>query len=168
MSRYYCGNNRNSANGRILGTRYKCLKIGIGKGFNMAVDPEYLNDYDPIDIRKIYCGKKNRLPNGYDYMGNAPLCLQKGIGIGKKQKAEGGSSEGGSSDDGGDFIYKNNNLRYFLILFFCILFFTLIYTIKPKFIIKTKNKKKEIIWYKFILFYFIIVIPISFLIFKIF
>lgn len=164
MSGYYCGNDRNSLNGRRLGSRYKCLQIGIGKGRSMPLDPEYLNPYDPIDIRKIYCGKENRLPRGYNYMGNAPLCLQKGIGIGKKQRAE------QERDNGGDNYIDNRNMkfRYFLFFISLVIVFSLFYIAKPSFVMKTdKKKKKKINWYKFIFFYILVMIPISVLIFKI-
>jgi len=39
-------------------------------------------DYEPIDDRRMYCGKQHRLPRGYDYMGNLAQCLQKGVGVG--------------------------------------------------------------------------------------
>ena len=91
MSDIYCGNNAKSndiLNGnKVIGTRYGCLRKGIGKGKNSPVDNNYIGEYQAIDTRKIYCGKSENLPNGYDLMGNLPQCLQKGIGIGKKQKA---------------------------------------------------------------------------------
>ena len=88
----YCGNNSQDpsliAGDVIRGTRYKCLKKGIGVGKNQDVDPKYLGDYAPIDTRKIWCGNSDDLPAGYDRIGNLPHCLQKGIGVGKKQKAQ--------------------------------------------------------------------------------
>ena len=88
----YCGNNRlfpDLVNGTLeLGTRYKCLRKGYGKGFNMPVDPNYLNNqYDPIDRTRLYCGDNPDLPAGYDRHGNLVHCLQRGVGLGKKQKA---------------------------------------------------------------------------------
>jgi hypothetical protein len=87
MTSIYCGNNsldRDLLSGnQLLGTRYGCLRKGIGKGMNSPYDVKYTGDYFPIDQRKIYCGNQNELPNGYDIMGNLPQCLQKGIGIGK-------------------------------------------------------------------------------------
>ena len=91
MSRIYCGNNRENTklkNGNLqLGTRYSCLRKGIGRGLNEPKDPAYAGKYDPIDKRKIYCGNQSTLPDKYDSMGNLPQCLQKGIGIGKHKKA---------------------------------------------------------------------------------
>lgn len=59
----YCGNNRNSKqvkNGNKIGSRYECLKKGIGVGMNLPLDLDYLDEYIPIDSRKIYCGKAPR------------------------------------------------------------------------------------------------------------
>lgn len=66
--------------GQRIGTRYACFKKGVGVGSRMPRPEE--RDYEPIDERRVYCGKKNRLPNGYDYMGNLVQCLQKGVGVG--------------------------------------------------------------------------------------
>ena len=88
----YCGNNKNHSsllNGEAkIGDRYSCLRKGIGMGLSLPKDPEYDNNYEPIDTRKIYCGKKKRLPKGYSSMGSNSQCLQKGIGIGKKKRNE--------------------------------------------------------------------------------
>jgi hypothetical protein len=87
----YCGNNsqhKDLLSGKShLGNRYDCLRKGIGKGMNLPVDSNYLGPYSPIDKRKVYCGKDDNLPDDYDLMGTLPHCLQKGIGIGKLQKA---------------------------------------------------------------------------------
>lgn len=88
MTTIYCGNNAANteltSGNSILGTRYSCLKKGIGRGMNMPPDPTYTGPYIPIDNRKMYCGANTQLPDEYDYMGNLPHCLQKGIGVGKK------------------------------------------------------------------------------------
>jgi|UniRef100_A0A6C0IZG4 hypothetical protein len=80
----YCGNNaldpKLLSGESYLGTNYKCLQKGIMKGKSL---PRYTGDYHKIDTRKIYCGKSVILPGGYDYMGNLPICLSKGIGLGK-------------------------------------------------------------------------------------
>ena len=87
----YCGNNKNSKavkDGKKIGTRYECLKKGIGVGLHLPLDLEYLNEYIPIDSRKIYCGKSPRLPEGYDLLGNSHMCYTKGIGVGRTMKAK--------------------------------------------------------------------------------
>lgn len=88
----YCGNNSLHPSlqdpNTTVGTRFKCMKKGIGAGMNMDIDPDYLQPYAPIDERSIYCGKAEQLPEGYDYMGNLPMCLQRGIGIGKRKRAQ--------------------------------------------------------------------------------
>lgn len=92
MSQIYCGNNAKDsqlvAGNVILGTRYKCLQKGIGKGMSLPHDPNFAGEYEPIDNRTIYCGNSPELPDGYDMMGNLPQCLQKGIGVGKTIKAK--------------------------------------------------------------------------------
>ncbi|MCK4821505.1 hypothetical protein KA005_37410 [bacterium] len=100
-SRYYCGNNQLAEPGKPRGSRYQCFRTGIGRGRNLPYDRQYTEGYNPIDNRKIYCGDKHRtlgeanaaLRPGdapYDYMGNAPMCLQKGVGIGKSIRAREG------------------------------------------------------------------------------
>ena len=158
---YYCGNNRLNRellnNTKILGTRYKCLQIGIGKGLNLPLDNDYLGDYDPIDDTKIYCGKKEELPENYDKFGSLSECLRKGVGIGKRQKA--------LNEDGGDIVLENNYINKYVIYFIIeILLFIILYNFTPKFLKKDKNKRKEIDIYKFIFFYFFV----SFIIFLVF
>ena len=91
MNKIYCGNNALDpellAGDIILGTRYTCLKRGIGQGLHLPLDQKYTRGYEPIDKRRIYCGNKAKLPKSYYSMGNLPQCLQKGIGIGKKKKS---------------------------------------------------------------------------------
>lgn len=87
----YCGNNQNSpkiiSGTHQFGTNYECLRKGIGTGFNMPYDPDYNNDYNPLDDRKYYCGNNPVLPAGYFAVGSPSKCLQIGIGLGKSQKA---------------------------------------------------------------------------------
>ena len=87
----YCGNNnlhQPLIDGEVeLGTRYKCLKKGIGTGLNLPYDSNYALDYEPIDDTRIYCGNNDVLPRNYDRFGNLPQCLQKGVALGKRQKA---------------------------------------------------------------------------------
>lgn len=88
----YCGNNRlntNVVNGTaIIGTRHRCLQKGYGVGFNLPVDMDMLSPYEPISNEKIYCGNNDILPDTYDRFGSLPSCFQKGVGIGKKKRAE--------------------------------------------------------------------------------
>lgn len=83
----YCGNNRRYhgiVNGtHVVGTRYKCLRRGVGIGMNLD-DNEPDTGYEPIDTRRVYCGDRNQLPNGYDMFGSLSQCLQKGVGVGKR------------------------------------------------------------------------------------
>lgn len=89
-SNLYCGNNRldpSILNGtKIIGTRNRCLRLGFGAGYHSPVDPNYTDDYEPIDIRKFYCGDKEILPTGYDAVGNLPICLRKGFGMGVRKR----------------------------------------------------------------------------------
>ena len=86
----YCGNNMldiEVVNGnKVIGTRNKCLRMGFGAGYHSQINPNYRDDYEPIDRRKFYCGDKEYLPNGYDAIGNLPICLRKGYGIGVRTK----------------------------------------------------------------------------------
>lgn len=92
----YCGNNANHPdllNGKkTIGTRYGCLLKGKSFGFEQPVDENFLKPYIPIDKTKKYCGGSNVLPNGYDRFGGLYECYLKGIGVGKKLKAESSKS----------------------------------------------------------------------------
>jgi hypothetical protein len=87
----YCGNNAlhpDLANGRaVIGTKHRCLKKGFGAGYYSPVDLNFLNEYRPIDNRKVYCGNQENVPEGYDRHGNLPSCFQKGFASGKRKKA---------------------------------------------------------------------------------
>ena len=88
----YCGNNRRDPKVRsrrqVIGTRYGCLKKGIGVGLSLPYDPEYTNRFVPVDTRKIYCGDSAELPEGYDLLGSNSMCYHKGVGVGKALKAK--------------------------------------------------------------------------------
>ncbi len=86
----YCGNNGAATNGKPIGTKHQCLKVGIGKGLYLPCERSYGGVYDPIDDRKMYCGDKIDMPPGYDIMGSPSLCLKVGIGLGKAQRAQNG------------------------------------------------------------------------------
>ena len=87
----YCGNNAlhpDLTNGRaVIGTKHRCLRKGFGAGYYSPVDLNFLNEYRPIDNRKIYCGSKENVPEGYDRHGNSPAYFQKGFASGKRKKA---------------------------------------------------------------------------------
>ena len=84
----YCGNNQHIPH---RGTRAACYRKGRGIGLHLPVDPNYDEDnfdYDPIDDRDIYCGNDDQhvlAPN--QIMGRLNWCLSKGIGIGKRIRA---------------------------------------------------------------------------------
>jgi hypothetical protein len=88
----YCGNNANNPsllNGtKVLGTRYSCLQKGRSFGYAQPVDPNFLGPYQPIDTTKKYCGNASILPDEYDRFGNIYECFLKGVGVGKKIKAD--------------------------------------------------------------------------------
>ena len=160
----YCGNNRldeSLLNGSsVIGTRYSCLRKGIGTGLNMKYDSKYNSDYEPIYDTKIYCGDKENLPDNYDSFGNLAQCLQKGVAIGKKQKAMKGEP----------FLYSIFNTKYIyyykfiLWLSLSIIIFTLLYYTKPYFILQNNleniNTNKQIEWSRFFIIYFLIIIPL--------
>jgi hypothetical protein len=158
MSEIYCGNNSlhpDLLNGtKIMGTKYECLKKGIGTGLNAPFDSNYTLPYQAIDDRKIYCGNQAVLPPGYDIMGNAPQCLQKGVGIGKVQRAQQGPNVVNIFND----VLAIRNKKKKILITLCIIIFILMYITKPNFITKLDEKNNIIInWSKFILYYILIV-----------
>ena len=161
----YCGNNRldsDIVNGTSeLGTRYSCLRKGIGTGLYLPLDPKYIGPYEPIDDRKIYCGDREILPNGYDRFGNIAQCLQKGVALGKRQKALRGPPNVMMQ------VFKKK-FKYFIFILICLIIFLLMYFLKPNFVINyDKNNNKIIIWEKFILYYLIFCFVILLLIINI-
>lgn len=88
----YCGNNRQDPSLRngsaVIGTPYGCMLKGRQIGLSQPADPKFLEPYEPIDQRKSYCGEKARLPRGYSHVGKLYECMLKGIGWGKREKAE--------------------------------------------------------------------------------
>ena len=85
----YCGNNARDEgliNGtKVLGTRYQCLKKGVGKGLSEPV-LSYNDEYEPIENLKIFCGNGTILPQNKDRFGTRDECLRKGFAVGQKQK----------------------------------------------------------------------------------
>ena len=87
----YCGNNANNRSvvrgERVIGTRFDCMRKGVGQGLHMPYDSTYLDDYLPIDNTRSYCGTEEKLPEGYDRFGNLHECFVKGVGVGRRNKA---------------------------------------------------------------------------------
>jgi hypothetical protein len=85
----YCGNNARDEGlrdgSKILGTRYQCLKKGIGRGLNEPIFA-YSDEYEPIEDIKVFCGNGNTLPQNKDRFGTRDECLRKGFAVGQKQK----------------------------------------------------------------------------------
>jgi len=144
MANIYCGSNRlNSqlvAGTKTIGTRYQCLRKGIGQGLNMPVDPSYNGPYQPIDPRQFYCGDDAVLPAGYDANGTIQQCLSKGIGIGRLQLAQQAIANGSTWKK----YIKFTPFIGFLVLH-SIFILTVIYT-KPSFFTKEVKGIREIDW----------------------
>jgi len=160
----YCGNNQldpTLINGtHQLGTRYRCFKKGVGVGLNLPYDRKYQGEYQAIDNTRIYCGDKENLPNGYNRFGNISQCLQKGVAIGKRQKALRGEPHIN--------FYKTKKFKYLLFTIISIIIFLILYYTKPDFICEIdENNNKNIIWKNFILYYLIFCIIIFLIIYKI-
>jgi len=144
----YCGNNAlysGLINGtHRIGSNYECLKTGIGIGLNLPLDPSYQGQFQPIDQTNIYCGTRPILPAGYDRLGTPPICLQKGVGVGKSLNNRGIISQ---------------NYNFFLVYILgLIILFLLLYFNKPSFVTKKINNENKIDWYKFIFSYILIYI----------
>ena len=158
MSTIYCGNNAANtellSGNSILGTRYECLKKGIGRGMNMPLDPTYGGQYIPIDERKMYCGTKNDLPKDYDYMGNLPHCLQKGVGIGK-----------GLISGFMGFKTSNEIVVFIFFVVMSVIGFIVLYLTKPSFLVKKDKNNILIDWRKFMGIYIGYLLLLIFLIF---
>ena len=160
----YCGNNRNDPKlihgGYTIGTNYDCLRKGIGLGRGMPYDPRYSNEYNPIDKRKFYCGKSKVLPKkGYFANGSPSICLRKGVGIGKAQRA----SQESKDDSGVSLNFANSYNKpynYFKLipLFIFIITMLLLYITKPRIITKYSEdcNKRVIDKKKFTILTFII------------
>lgn len=158
----YCGNNANNpslTNGtKVLGTRYSCLKKGKTFGYAQPIDPNFLVPYQPIDPTKKYCGNSDILPVEYDRFGNLYECYLKGVGVGKKLKAD---NQPINPNPPPQFSFgkpdKDNNIFIIVLIFLLIVEFILIYYTKPNIIIETdENNQKNINWIKFTSLYFFI------------
>ena len=141
----YCGNNAAFpglvAGTHRQGTRAECLRIGFGKGYHQPYDASYGAAFRPLDNRKIYCGNAANLPAGYDYLGNAPLCLQKGCGLGKAKRAAEGRP------------LLKPLLNVLLLLAAYALLFLVLYLAKPSFVIHPVDDPRvpaQIDWVRFV------------------
>jgi hypothetical protein len=159
MSQIYCGNNAQDldllSGNKVLGTRYKCMRKGVGVGLNSPRDPKFAGAYTAIDTRRIYCGDKPDLPSGYDSMGNLPMCLQKGVGIGKRINA-GNSTTHESSSFYTSIETKQRKTEFYILIFFAIatILFMYLFLKKPLFVIDKRIDNVKIInWYKFMSVY---------------
>lgn len=149
MSKIYCGNNALhddlSSGEKSVGTRYQCFQKGIGKGLRLPLDKNYLGSYQPIDDRKVYCGKKDVLPRTHDIMGNSATCLQKGVGIGKKIRASHSITCASNT--------KLYMIMVSLLVLFAIGIFLYLYYKKPRIILSGPPNKQYMDVKKFIAFY---------------
>ncbi len=86
----YCGGYNSIPSSRHytrIGTRNECLQKGIGVG-------KFMSEAEKKDIKsksrsrtrqnepKLYCGRSNDLPDGYDRFGKRNECLKIGVGVG--------------------------------------------------------------------------------------
>ena len=155
----YCGNNRVNEgllNGsKTLGTRYTCLKRGIGIGLHLPYDREYNGNYEPLYDEKIYCGNQENLPAGYDRFGSLSQCQARGVGVGKKLRAERGYAFRGPR--------KNKYIQMGIIVLIPIAVFLILYLNKPSYItqIDKKTKKVKIAWGKFFIYFLTISVVIE-------
>jgi len=175
MPPIYCGNNAQDDQlldgTRIIGTRHGCMKKGFGKGFNMSYDSKFAGPYTPIDKRKIYCGNNSEKPEGYDSIGSLSQCLQKGIGIGKRKRADKGILGYSPNYLENDCSQNNDYFFKMVVLFIVIevLIFCYLYFSRPKIVTTKDHKNIEIInWSKFILIYLISVFLSSLTVFVIY
>ncbi len=113
----YCGNNARDEGlvqgTKVLGSRYQCLKKGIGRGLNEPI-LHYTDEYEPIEHVKLYCGNNPTLPPDKDRFGTRDECLRKGFAVGQRQKytRDGGIQRGPviSQEHGWYKVYLPSNL----------------------------------------------------------
>jgi len=157
MAQTYCGNNAQYpqllAGNVQLGTRYGCMRKGIGRGMHMPYDTKFNGAYVPIDQTRIYCGDKDALPEGYDRMGSLVHCLQKGIGVGKRIRADKGPPR--------FMLFYRIVLPISIALLLSGSLFTFLYTKQPSIVTSAdEDGRHKLDWGKFMAFY----IPVSTLI----
>jgi hypothetical protein len=155
----YCGNNAQHPrllSGDVnLGTRYECMRKGIGRGMHMPYDDNFASVYTAIDKTRIYCGDKNDLPAGYDRMGSLVHCLQKGIGVGKRITADKGAPR--------FMLFYRVLLPILIIILLTGGLFTFLKLKKPSIVTEKDNRKID--WGKFMAFYIPVATLICILIF---
>ena len=81
----YCGENLMLPdNYDRFGTRYKCLKKGVGTGMSLPSGQRdaFLAKTRNQPTERVYCGDSNQLPQGYNRNGNLSECFRRGVGIG--------------------------------------------------------------------------------------
>lgn len=81
MVKIYCGleEKLDDENYDRIGTRYECLRKGIGVGlYKIRKKKKSSKKYRPDGS---YCGNKTQLPRGYTHFGSPYSCLRKGIGV---------------------------------------------------------------------------------------
>ena len=156
MKRVYCGNNLNVLNNNkfVAGNNYQCLKKGINVGKYQKCDKNYAKEFTPINNNfKIFCGKEKnaaKIPQN-SIVGTPTLCLQKGVGVGKKIRSS-------------QIKCKNKNFIILSIILTIILLFILfgliIIKIKPKFLLKENDKfdKTKLSFFILILILFMLII----------
>jgi hypothetical protein len=166
MPPIYCGNNALDTDlvsgNKVIGTRYQCLRKGVGIGNNLPYDHKFTLPYAPIDTTKIYCGNSVALPGGYDRFGNLHQCMQKGVGVGKRLRANQGPVGGDDNNNprlfgGGTYTPLTHTKLVLTLVIVSVISFVLLYITKPKYITKRdKHGKQYISWKKFLLLYVII------------
>ncbi len=150
MTQLYCGNNAQDpqllAGNVVLGTPYGCMRKGIGRGLHMPYDPKFAGIYMPIDQRRYYCGNQPDTPMGYTGIGSLSQCIQKGIGIGKRQRAEQGPPR--------FMMFYRLVLPILIFVIMVVGLFISLYFDKPSFVTtKGSDKREHIDWGKFSAFY---------------
>jgi hypothetical protein len=150
MVQIYCGNNAQDpqllTGNVVLGTRYGCMRKGIGHGLYLPYDPKFAGAYMPIDQRRIYCGNQPDLPVGYDNMGSLVQCIQKGVGIGKRQRAEQGPPR--------FMLFIRIILPILIFLILATGLFSYLYFTKPSIVTtRDSDNREHFDWIKFSAFY---------------
>ena len=81
----YCGDNRVIPEEYdVFGTRYRCLKKGIGLGMTLSDHQrtEFIRRATGRPRDGVYCGNQAALPAGYVRTGRRLECFKKGVGVG--------------------------------------------------------------------------------------